>query len=39
VPANGFRRVYTELHRLKEWGVEVASGELGYCLRALPVSA
>jgi hypothetical protein len=39
VPANGFRRVYTELHRLKEWGVAITSGELGYRLDELPVSA
>jgi tetratricopeptide (TPR) repeat protein len=39
VPANGFRRVYSELHRLKEWGVSITSGELGYRLDELPVSA
>ncbi len=31
-PKNGQRRVYTELHRLKEWGVEISSGRDGYAL-------
>jgi hypothetical protein len=34
-----YRRDGGAVRCLKEWGVELLSGELGYCLRELPIIA